>query len=74
MPGRTHFLVRVAPVTACGSHLIGKETERGWERVEDVSTLMPSFVQYRHVKRLRHKRFESAYRKSLLMTWRRKRD
>lgn len=34
------------PVTATGFHLIGKETERGWEQNDDISTLMPSLVQY----------------------------
>jgi hypothetical protein len=34
------------PVTASGFHLIGKETERGWERAEDISTLLPSLVRY----------------------------
>ena len=34
------------PVTASGFHLIGKETERGWEQAEDISTLLPSLVQY----------------------------
>jgi hypothetical protein len=28
-------------------HLIGKETERGWEQAEDISTLLPSLVRYR---------------------------
>ena len=27
-------------------HLIGKETERGWEQAEDISTLLPSLVRY----------------------------
>ena len=27
-------------------HLIGKETERGWEQSEDVSTLLPSLMGY----------------------------
>lgn len=34
------------PVTATSFHLIGKETERGWEQNDDVSTLMPSLVRY----------------------------
>jgi hypothetical protein len=34
------------PLTASEFHLIGKETERGWERAEDVSTLLPSLVRY----------------------------
>jgi len=34
------------PVTASAFHLIGKETERGWEQAEDVSTLLPSLVRY----------------------------
>lgn len=34
------------PVTASKFHLIGKETERGWEQSEDISTLLPSLMQY----------------------------
>jgi hypothetical protein len=26
--------------------LIGKETERGWEQAQDISTLLPSLVRY----------------------------
>src|SRR5215469_5517693 len=33
------------PVTS-GFRLIGKETERGWEQDDDVSTLLPSLVRY----------------------------
>jgi len=33
-------------VTATSFHLIGKETERGWEQNDDISTLMPSLVRY----------------------------
>ena len=29
------------------SHLIGKETERGWEQSEDISTLLPLLIQYK---------------------------
>jgi len=39
-------LLKRYPVRASGFHLIGKETERGWEQAEDVSTLLPSLVQY----------------------------
>ena len=39
-------LLRRYPVTATGFHLIGKETERGWEQNDDISTLMPSLVRY----------------------------
>jgi hypothetical protein len=35
------LLVRY-PLTAMGFHLIGKETERGWEQSDDFSALMPS--------------------------------
>jgi hypothetical protein len=28
------------------NQLIGKETERGWEKSEDISTLLPSLMQY----------------------------
>jgi len=34
------------PVTASEFHLIGKETERGWEQAEDISTLLPSLIRY----------------------------
>jgi hypothetical protein len=34
------------PVTATEFHLIGKETERGWEQAEDISTLLPSLLRY----------------------------
>jgi len=34
------------PVAASGFHLIGKETERGWEQADDISALLPSLVHY----------------------------
>jgi hypothetical protein len=42
----THGLLKRFPVRASGFHLIGKETERGWEQAGDISTLMPSLVHY----------------------------
>jgi hypothetical protein len=39
-------LLKRYPVTATGFHLIGKETERGCEQSDDISTLMPSLVRY----------------------------
>jgi hypothetical protein len=33
-------------VRASDFHLIGKETERGWEQAEDISTLLPSLINY----------------------------
>ena len=42
----TAGLLKRYPVTATSFHLIGKETERGWEQVDDVSTLLPSLVRY----------------------------
>jgi hypothetical protein len=39
-------LLKRYPVTATGFHLIGKETERGWEQNDDISTLMPSLMRY----------------------------
>ena len=39
-------LLQRYPVTASGLHLIGKETERGWEDAEDISTLLPSLIRY----------------------------
>ncbi len=44
--GDTAGLLERYPVTASGFHLIGKETERGWEQAEDISTLLPSLVRY----------------------------
>ena len=34
------------PSPPTGFNLIGKETERGWEQNDDISTLMPSLVRY----------------------------
>jgi hypothetical protein len=42
----TAGLLKRYPVTATSFHLIGKETERGWEQSDDISTLMPSLVRY----------------------------
>ncbi len=42
----SHGLLKRYPVTASGFHLIGKETERGWEHAEDISTLLPALVRY----------------------------
>jgi hypothetical protein len=58
--GDTSGLLGRYPVTASGFHLIGKETERGWEQAEDISTLLPSLVHYpdgsgRIVKTLRQR-------------------
>jgi hypothetical protein len=39
-------LLKRYPVAASGFHFIGKETERGWEDAEDISTLLPSLVRY----------------------------
>jgi hypothetical protein len=44
-PARMTLLKRY-PVRATGFHLIGKETERGWEQAEDIRTLLPSLVHY----------------------------
>jgi hypothetical protein len=38
-------LLKRHPITATGFHLIGKETERGWEQNDYISTLMPSVVR-----------------------------
>jgi len=43
-------LLKRYPVTASAFHLIGKETERGWEQADDISTLMPSLVRYENRK------------------------
>jgi hypothetical protein len=44
--GDTHGLLQRYPVTASEFILIGKETERGWEQAEDISTLLPSLKRY----------------------------
>jgi hypothetical protein len=41
-------LLKRYPVIASGFHLIGKETERGWEQSEDTSTLLPSLMRYQN--------------------------
>jgi hypothetical protein len=43
----SHGLLKRYPVTALEFRLIGKETERGWEQADDISTLLPSLVRYR---------------------------
>ena len=42
----TAGLLKRYPVTATSFHLIGKETERGWEQNDDITTLMPSLMRY----------------------------
>jgi hypothetical protein len=44
--GDTHGLLQRYPVTESEFILIGKETERGWEQAEDISTLLPSLKRY----------------------------
>jgi hypothetical protein len=39
-------LLQRYPVTASEFILVGKETERGWEQAEDISTLLPSLMRY----------------------------
>ena len=40
-------LLKRSPVTASAFHLIGKETERGWEQAGDISTLLPALIRYK---------------------------
>jgi hypothetical protein len=42
----TAGLLKRYPVTTTGFRLIGRETERGWEQNDDVSTLMSSLMRY----------------------------
>ena len=44
----THGLLGRYPVTVSGGHLVGKETERGWDQSEDISTLLPSLTRYQN--------------------------
>jgi hypothetical protein len=44
--GDTRGLLKRCPVTASGFRLVGKETERGWEQDDDISTLLPSLIEY----------------------------
>jgi hypothetical protein len=46
----SHGLLKRYPVTASEFHLIGKETERGWEQADDISTLLPSLLRYQQNK------------------------
>ena len=41
-------LLKRYPITATSFHLIGKETERGWEQNDDISTLLPSLLRYQN--------------------------
>jgi hypothetical protein len=45
----TSGLLQRYPVTTSEFQLIGKETERGWEQAEDISTLLPSLRSYGRV-------------------------
>lgn len=42
----TTGLLKRYPVTALQFSLMGKETERGWEQSEDISTLLPTLKHY----------------------------
>jgi hypothetical protein len=43
----TRGLLQRCPVTAAATFcLIGKETERGWDQEDDISTLLPALVRY----------------------------
>jgi hypothetical protein len=42
----TAGLLNRYPVIATTFHLLGKETERGWEHSEDITTLMPTLKHY----------------------------
>jgi len=44
--GDTRGLLKRCPITSSGIKLIGKETERGWEQDDDISTLLPLLVRY----------------------------
>ena len=44
--GDTRGLLKRCPITASEIKLIGKETERGWEQDDDISTLLPSLIRY----------------------------
>jgi len=44
--GNTRGLLKCCPITSSGFRLIGKETERGWEQDDDISTLLPSLMRY----------------------------
>lgn len=48
---RTAGLLRRTPVTASGSNFIGKETNRRWEREDDISLLETNVIEYRPMKR-----------------------
>src|SRR5215469_6252617 len=42
----TAGLLKRYPASASGFHLTGKQTERGCDQPEDISTLMPALVRY----------------------------
>ena len=42
----TKGVLRRCAIVATGIRLIVKETDRGWEQAEDISTLLPSLIRY----------------------------
>jgi hypothetical protein len=70
--GDTHGLLKRYPVRASGFHLIGKETERGWEQAEDISTLLPSLVHYHDTSAGAVKTLEKTLKRTSLRTLQRR--
>jgi hypothetical protein len=67
----SHGLLRRYPVTAAEFHLIGKETERGWEQAEDISTLLPSLKRYERNSHIANESLREHLQKVSLKTLRR---
>ena len=61
-------LLKRHPVTATGFHYIGKETERGWEDAEDISTLLPELVRYEQEKSLASEKLQQQLQRIPLAT------
>ena len=65
----SHGLLRRYSVTANPEfHLIGKETERGWEQAEDISTLLPSLKHYEENTGAAHQPLRERLQKASLNT------
>ena len=68
----SHGLLGRYPVEASGFHLIGKETERGWEQAEDISTLLPSLVRMTRTQAPRNELRDSVCSRFLSIRWKKK--
>ena len=68
----THGWLKRHPVKASGLHLIGNETEPGWEQAEDISTSLPSLVSLPGWKRQSSQNLQQSLNQTSLSTLQRR--